>query len=273
LPAAVNDLLVDPRFVAVLRRSGLDSLDAVFAYSEGQLLDKPTLDPWRKRIRFVLSDGESESTYFLKRFDHPPSGARRAIRRSGSGARSLAGNEWTWIARLAGEGIPCLQAAAFGEETRRGREVRSAILTVQVPGLSLESWCKQWSAADRATIRTVISAAARLVAKLHGAGFIHRDLYLSHLFFDPRRSVDEALCLIDLQRVVRPRWRLRRWVIKDLAALNYSAPASLVSRADRVRWLRVYLGGKRLGAAGKRLAYRVIGKTQSIAAGEPRERR
>jgi hypothetical protein len=111
-----------------------------------------------------------------------------------------------------------------------------------------------------------------LVAGLHGQGYVHRDLYLSHIFFDPARPPQGSLCLIDLQRVMRPRWRFRRWRVKDLAALNYSTPRAIVSQADRLRWLRYYLGVKKLRAAGKQMAYRVIGKTNRISRREPRER-
>jgi heptose I phosphotransferase len=263
---ALGDLTVHPAHVDVLRNARLDSLGALFAIKDGRLLSKPGLDSWRKRLRIALPGLEGEFVYFLKRFEHPPSRDLRAMRRSTSGARSCAYNEWTWIQRLSTSGIPCLEAVAVGQELHRGREVRSAILTAQVPGQSLESWCKEWTRKDRATTRTLIPAVATLVRKLHAAGLFHRDLYLCHIFFDPRRPIADGLRLIDLQRVIQPTWRRGRWAVKDLAALNYSTPATLVSRADRVRFLRPYLGVEKLGAAGKALAYRVIGKTASIAA-------
>lgn len=268
----LNDLIVDPAFAELLHRAGLDSLDALFAYQGGQSLSKPGLDPWRTRMRVTLRDAGAEHTLYLKRFDHPPRRASREARRSGSGAASLAGNEWTWIERLTAAGIPCLQGVAFGEQLHRRREVHSAIVTAPSPGRSLETWCKEWTIADRAKIRSLIPQAAALSAKLHAAGFIHRDFYLSHLFFDPARPIERSLCLIDLARVIRPTWRMRRWIVKDLAALNHSAPAPLVTRADRVRWLRAYLGVPRLGSDGKALAYRVIGKSARVAARDGRKR-
>lgn len=263
---ALNDLTVQPAYVDVLRDARLDSLDALFAVKDGQSLSKPGLDTWRTRIRIVLPGSGGERVYFLKRFERPPPGALRAMRRSGSGARSFAFNEWTWIQRLSGAGVPCLEGVAVGQELRRGREVRSAIVTAQVSGRSLESWCKEWTHEDRATIRTLVPAVAALVRKLHVAGFFHRDLYLCHVFFDPQRPIADALHLIDLQRVIQPTWRRDRWAVKDLASLNYSAPTNLVSRADRVRFLRLYLGVEKLTGPGKALAYRVLGKTASIAA-------
>jgi len=263
---ALHDLSVHPAHADVLRTARLDSLDALFAVQDGQALSKPGLDPWRTRMRVALPGPSGETVYFLKRFEHPPSHSLRAMRRSRSGARSFAFNEWTWVQRLTTAGIPCLQGVAVGEKLRRSREIRSALLTAQVPGESLESWCKRWTYQDRPTLRALIPATAALVSRLHRAGYFHRDLYLCHIFFDSDRPIDDALRLIDLQRVIQPTWRRGRWVVKDLAALNYSTPTSLVSRADRVRFLRLYLGVMKLGGSGKSLAYRVLGKTASIAA-------
>lgn len=262
---ALNDLAVHLAHVEALRTARLDSLDTLFGLKDGQSLSKPGLDPWRTRMRVALPGPGGETVYFLKRFEHSPSHSLRAMRRSRSGARSFAFNEWTWIQRLSAAGIPCLQGVAVGEELRRGREIRSAIMTAQAPGRSLEFWCKSWTRKDRATIRALIPATAALVSKLHAAGYFHRDLYLCHIFFDPQRPIHDALHLIDLQRVIQPTWRRERWAVKDIAALNYSAPANLVSRADRVRFLRSYLGVGKLGGRGKALAYRILGKTASIA--------
>ena len=269
----LNDLTVDPAYADWLRQIGLDSLEALFAWRDGESLNKPGLDRWRTRMRVIVRDQGAERILYLKRFDHPHYRARCAARRSGSGAGSLAGNEWAWIERLLAAGIPCLRAVAFGEHVRRGRELRSAIITAPVPGKSLESWCAMWTLDDRDVLRSLIPATAALLAELHAAGFIHRDLYLSHLYFDPQRPIEDSLRLIDLARVIRPWCRMRRWVVKDLAALNYSAPTTLITRADRVRWLRAYLNTPRLGADGKSLAYRVLGKSSSIARRDARKRR
>ena len=77
---------------------------------------------------------------------------------------------------------------------------------------------------------------AGLVGRLHRSGFVHRDLYLSHIFFDGL-----SFRLIDLQRAFRPRWRRRRWLIKDLAALHFSTPAEQVGRWERLRFLCWYV--------------------------------
>lgn len=265
---SLNDLTVAAAYEALLRANGFDSTEALFGFSNGELLAKGGLSGWRERLRLTLVHEGKQKTLYLKRFVRPPARARRSVRRSGSGALSLAGTEWNWILRFRENGINCAGPVALGEEFHGRTEIRSALLTEAVPGQSLETWANRRDAGragDRATIRWLVAATADLIARMHGAGYMHRDLYLCHIFFDPEASPMRALHLIDLQRVLCPRTLRPRWVVKDLAALNYSAPRRLVSRGDRLRWLKRYLGLEKLNGPAKRLAYRVVGKTAQIA--------
>jgi hypothetical protein len=87
-----------------------------------------------------------------------------------------------------------------------------------------------------------IEALARFVARFHRTGFVHRDLYLSHVFLAAGRGGHslEDYVLIDLQRVFRPRLRRSRWRVKDLAALAWSTPPAVVGRLGRLRFLVRY---------------------------------
>ena len=89
--------------------------------------------------------------------------------------------------------------------------------------------------------------------------------------------------MIDLQRVFRPKVWPSRWLIKDLAALNYSTPAHVASRTDRLRWLQQYLDEReKLRQTGsdedslkkrrKRLAIQIAGKTRQIAKHDERRK-
>lgn len=262
---SLNDLQIVSGYRHLLIDRALDSLAALFDVPGAEVLEKSGLEPWRERLRLTLVHQGRPQTFYLKRYRRPPVAARRGVRRCGWGASSVAGVEWLAMRTLAELGIPTIKPVAFGEELSAGREIRSAILTAAVPGDALERVVAGWDKADRATVRRLIFATADLVSRLHGLGFIHRDLYLSHIFYDAGSPPDQALHLIDLQRVIRPRWRRGRWIVKDLASLNYSAPARWVSRADRVRWLHRYLGMSKLDSCGKRLVRRVARKTKRIA--------
>lgn len=272
--------VIAPAFAGILERSGLSGPEALFNWSQGERLDKRSLEPWRQRWRLKLSDtGGQQKTFYLKRFKDPPMRRQWARWLAGHSRRSTAAVEWENCRALSLAGIPAVEPVALAEEMRGPLERRSAIMLAEVPGESLERWtpanlppCSARLTAETGMLRELIDALARLVADFHRAGFVHRDLYLAHIFIDglprsaepgkrgqaPReitlsmaggRSASEPVpfCrpvvfrLIDLQRVFRPRWRRRRWAVKDLAALSFSASEERVSRRDRLRFLARYV--------------------------------
>ncbi|MEE9294921.1 MAG: lipopolysaccharide kinase InaA family protein, partial [Phycisphaerae bacterium] len=188
----------------------------------------------------------------------------------GSAGHGTAWMEWRWIRAVAADGVDCVRPVAFGESMRGRRERFSAVVTEAVPGESLERWaerrmsrCPRW----------MVVALAEFVRRFHERGYVHRDLYLAHIFFDASAKRTAAFRLIDLQRVRKPVWRRRRWRVKDLAALAYSTPRSVATPSDRVRFLRRYLGVRRLGPEGKRLVGAIAAKRARIARHDERRRR
>lgn len=262
----LNDLWVVRGNERALVDAGLDTLDALCTVAGEESLTKPGLPGWRERIRLRLGSNPDRIA-FLKRYNNPPRPVRHTIQ------TSHAGLEWHWMRALAADGIRCAVPIAFGEEFRDNRERRSALLTVAVPGRSLETWAEAQHQAGKRPPRQLLNMTADLIARFHDRGYIHRDLYLAHIFHDGEAGGDQSLHLIDLQRVFRPSVRRSRWIIKDLASLNYSTPAGLVTRTDRLRWLKRYLGSSVPRGEARRLAYRVIGKTQSIARHDSRRNR
>ncbi len=120
----------------------------------------------------------------------------------------------------------------------------------------------------RAAKVELISRLAGLIQKMHACGFNHRDLYLCHILRDGRGN----LYIVDLHRVQRRAAVPERWLVKDIAALNYSAPADIISRTNRLRFLKTYLGTDRLTARDKRFALKVLKKTQKMVEHNKRSR-
>jgi hypothetical protein len=122
--------------------------------------------------------------------------------------------------------------------------------------------------------RPRLAQLARLVARLHAAGFYHRDLYLEHVVVTRERP--GGLALLDAGRVRRQRAPRARWFVKDLAALLHSAPAALGPRA-RLRFLTDYLDARASHAqrpssprARRAFARAVVRKAARLAAHAPR---
>jgi tRNA A-37 threonylcarbamoyl transferase component Bud32 len=222
----------------LLQRHGLDSMEGVMAYRGGTDLAKPGLDD-RRRTRLELADQSGERhVFYIKRYGPP--GFLDEIRRwwRHGGALSPAEAEARNIQAARQAGVATMRDL----DCRAGTE-GSYLITTAVPGEALER-CGEafWRrlAADERAAAELAARLAELVRSLHAAGYVHRDLYASHVFLDERGGRFD-LYLIDLARMFRPRWRRFRWRVKDLAALHYSLPPDWVAKWWEA-FLRGYLG-------------------------------
>lgn len=253
-------LWIEPHFVEALRGAGLDSFEALMRTPGDRELSKPSLPSWRQRLAITAGPHR----FFLKRFHDPPLREQLPQRLRGFG--STAEVEGYWLSYCERLGVPAPRPVAVGSRRRALREHESVLLMTAVSGEALDRLVGQGGGplADAILRRRIADGVARWVRTLHRAGLFHRDLYLSHVFLGETEPTPQ-LALIDLQRVVRPRVFRRRWLIKDLAAVNYSAPSSVVSRTDRLRWYRAYADRSRLSPSDKVLLRSVEAKTRRIA--------
>jgi len=258
----INGLLINADYVDALCQAGLDSFDALMAVPGDADLHKPSLARWRQRVALRVGD----TTMYLKRYNRPPLREQCAQRLRGISATAAA--EWTWLNLVRQAGIAVPQPIAFGAQYSAPLlEHQSILLLGQAPRASLESWMPRHTDyfSDYQFKRALGAAMAKLVGKLHSHGLIHRDLYLSHVFMGQPQARPIELTLIDLQRMIRPRLRWRRWLVKDLAALNYSTPPAAACATDRIRWYRHYRGIARLTATDKSLIRAITAKTRRIS--------
>jgi hypothetical protein len=104
----------------------------------------------------------------------------------------------------------------------------------------------------------LIREVAGIVRRFHEAGYNHRDLYCRHFFIKEQASGQREIRLIDLQRVQRRRWRRRRWIVKDLAQLAWSAPKACIHCKHKIAFLHEYFGVKKFLPEHKRLIRSVV---------------
>lgn len=177
-------------------------------------------------------------------------------------------NEWRWLAELPQLGLPTPEPLVW-----LGDAERSLLVTRAAPGRSLQDWALRALAEGWGPelVRYACAEVAPRVRRLHDARLVYRDLYWNHVFCsDPRGPRDGAASpptFLDVERVLRPRWRWRRWLVKDLAGLLASAPPALRRRAA-LRFLRAYRGGSLAGCA--RLIDAVERKAARILAHQPK---
>jgi len=262
---------LDSRFRSELEAAGLASFDAVMASSRGQCLR--VLDD-RENWRLELCGArQSARRVYLKRH-RVRTWWSRLRAKCGAGPSETAGRvEARNIRRLAADRIACMELVAYGEDLRSDGRLESFVLTEELEGHQpLDDFIRarfpasrrRRTVSQRRDLYRLIREVADVARKLHHAGYNHRDLYCCHFFVrEPARGRFEVK-LIDLQRVERRRRFRRRWLVKDLAQLAYSAPRDCIKRTDRLAFMRHYLGTRRLGPGGKRLVRAVLGKQQRM---------
>ncbi len=280
--ARFDRVLADHREAGTLAQRNLLTLDGVFASLNGQALTKPGLAAHRDRIRVVLAEGRGPSAArvcYVKRYRAPPLADQLRRMREFHPARSSALREVHFIRRLSQHGIPTLRAIAAGDEMAGPWERRSFAITDEIRGESLEKLAERASQ-DRGAVpawsvrREIIRQLALVVRRLHANRLFHRDLYLSHVFLTQNADGGIVLRLIDLARMIERPARPRRWAVKDLAALDHSAPAPLVTRTDRLRFMYHYLADSAGHVDRRTLAgrLRAIGRRSRRMAGHDAKR-
>ena len=262
-------------FVPAMARAGLVTMDAMMTTRGTEFL-RQLRDRANVRIAFGDHLGRPLAG-FLKR--HVSRHLWAWLRR-GFSCRNVLGPgtiEAHNVHRLAMAGVPTMTVMAHGQRTRRLWQVESFVLVERIAdAMPLDDHLRERfgptepGPADMSR-RQLVRRVAELVRRFHHAGLNHRDLYCCHVFVQARPDGPPGLYLIDLQRVQRRRYGRRRWLVKDLAQLAYSAPADRMSRTDRMRFFQTYLGVAKLQSAHKRLARAVLAKVRRIAGHKPRQ--
>ena len=212
-------------------------------FSSGRVLKRL---PARTILKIELPSETSLKGFFLKRHKGTLRIAE-VIRALSSGfSLSWGRKEWEAIQAFQGLGIPTLVPVAAGERISWFYQ-ESFLMTEELIGFqSLEQFLRNYFSPPFSTEkilekRAVIKEVSEIAKKMHRAGLNHRDFYCCHIFIRRTEDGQREWRVLDLQRVDRRRWLRDRWIIKDLAALNYSAPKQIITRTDRLRFLVHYM--------------------------------
>ncbi|MHC4645035.1 MAG: lipopolysaccharide heptosyltransferase II [Planctomycetota bacterium] len=253
-----------PDYLTALRQRGLTSLEAVFSFTAAVDLTKKSLAAHRSRLRFEIDS--PPTVLFLKRYDRPPITSQlknwlALHRRSGCGPA-----EYETAATLSTMRINTPKTVAYGEQRGKLFEKRSFIITQKIADAeSLERKLPDCfdcdlTAENLKSRRDFIAALAKFVRDFHRAGYRHRDLYFSHIFYG-----DGQFYLIDLARAFKPAILAERYRRKDIAQLHYSAPAAHFSKTDRLRFYFGYAGRRKLAKENKLFIHSVVSRARRMA--------
>lgn len=109
-------------------------------------------------------------------------------------------------------GVPTARVLAAGEVRRLGWPVRAYLLTEEIPGaVTLQQLLRTYPS----SVEQPLANLAETLARLHEAGFSHRDLKASNVLFDDQMRPH----LIDLDGVRRMRGPSQDQAVADLARL------------------------------------------------------
>jgi heptose I phosphotransferase len=270
-PADSGHIWFDRRFIAPLRQAGLVGFEQIMARADGRcekiLEDR---EVWHLRVR--VPDDQPQGIYLKKHHVRTWGSRLRAlfgIKPATTPARIEAAN----VAALSTEGIAVMRLIAYGERLRPNGMQESFVITEELENYSeLHHYLRRRFAlsssgrrgAQDHDLKRLISDMARIVRRFHAAGYNHRDLYCCHFFVKDTGPMRREIRLIDLQRVQRRRWFRRRWIVKDLAQLAWSAPRCCIKLTHKMAFIREYLGVDKLTPAHKRLIRSVLAKQRRM---------
>ncbi len=247
-------LLVSPNYLTLLRHNNLETFDSIMGLAGGKLVRSV---PGRKPVRLELQSASGPVVTYLKRYDRAGGSARRFLLRwmGWADSHDEALHEWRMIHTLRAHGFLTAAPIAAGQARSGVATARSFVMTAQIQGgVPGDAYVKSLSPQQR---RQFMEPLAELTRSFHGAGFIHKDYYLGHVFVVDRPEKPE-LFLIDLQRVLGPARFRERWLVKDVGGLAYSARKAGVSRTDLMRLYKKCFRKNRLEERDKRLIRKIL---------------
>ncbi len=160
-------------------------------------------------------------------------------------------NEWRAIQFLEKHAIDTMTLAGYGEKGKNPARLHSFVITDDlVNTMSLEYVGEQWQQQPPtfASKHALIRKLAMIAGVMHKNGMNHRDFYLCHFLLDEgfaeHNTFDDStpLYLIDLHRATIRRQTPRRWQVKDLGSLYFSAARVPLTRRDKYRFMQIYSG-------------------------------
>lgn len=231
---------INEAYADVLAEAGLTGFDDWMTVARED--ERPT--GRQESLTVFRPGGERGFHVYLKRCRAKRPMGRFFLRRSRQ-RREAANAEF-----LRGLGVPTAELVAAGERRFLGCVSASFVATREIENARPLSALAPRLFADRSR-RTrplrlsVIAKLAGIARRMHHAGYIDFDLYWRNVLVQERPGDMPELYKIDSPRGGRRLFGRRRGRLRDLACLSRDARSHL-SRTERARFLKAYLGRDRL---------------------------
>lgn len=268
---------INERWRSVLAFNKLDDFDALWKL-DAEWFEAPNRrrGGWSGVARCDLllpneqREGERTAAIFLKRQEnhntrsllHPLRGIPTFLR------------EFRRIMAYRGYAIPTLEPVYFGMRGC-GQDQRAILVTEELTGfVSLEAYEQTWVCNSHDVPwherMRVLRAVAGLLREMHAHGIRHGCFYPKHVFVCIRADGSVGARVIDLEKSRRRPAVM--CALRDLYSLNYYASPAW-NRADRIRFLKRYLGIPHMNAYARWLwrTIAAISARKSAARGKRRK--
>ena len=167
--------------------------------------------------------------------------------------------EWNAARAVAAAGIRTFETVAVGRTLAGNRVADSYLVSRAIDGTeTLHDFCEETlrrlpQARQSRVRRALAGQLGELVARLHAAGLVHRDLHAGNILIRAAPADQVELWLIDLHAVVARRRVSFRQARSNIALLAHFF-ARHATRSDRLRFFRAYWN--KLNGAGDSLLQR-----------------
>lgn len=189
---------------------------------EGTQINKNTK---RSVLVRTFDDSPQPRTFFMKRFFDPHYKDMVFALRNWGSLCSQGQLEWNCANYLMSHGIKTYQPVCYGHSKWFGLERRSFLLTEKLNGQCLMDFAAQsWRLLDERRQAELLRELAEFCRKIHMLAISLPDLYVYHLFIEPKPQGGYDFAVIDLHRmsVNVPAWRMLSCRIENLARLIFS---------------------------------------------------
>jgi hypothetical protein len=193
--------------------------------------------------KFVVETGSGPRRYAVKRYAWP---FLAALRTWGHGTRAR--SEFSALEALEPLVPVPVRAAAWGERRALGFALRSVLVTELLEdAIDLKAWRLSFARGDRSRgererLVQSLPELARLLRRIHDAGFFAANAFQKNVLWRPDAPAAESFSLVDLpfaRCTGRPLSRRRR--VYDLACLDKDA-SMVLSSSERLRFFLAYEG-------------------------------
>jgi hypothetical protein len=258
-----ENIIYNLEFEEALKKNNFLDFDRVMSITEARIVKH--VIPERKTGTFYFEQKDEKVCAYLKRHFSLSFG-KCLWEMIMFASRKTAFDEFRNILAFHQAGLPTMIPVAAGKRVSKVFGSESFLITKGIKDcVTLETYAESCLKTKTFTEKTVlIKKTAILSRKMHQSGFNHRDFYLCHLLIGTKENNKDELFIVDLHRVDIRKKVPERWIIKDLAALNYSAKSKNITRTDKLRFIKYYLSTGKISEQDKLFILKIIKKTNRM---------